>query len=149
MLKNIQKFNQLTPAEKKLFFEAYLLILRIKILLKLTSLSYLVNALKRDSEDTHINSLNDLSFQQALLVGRAVKQAAGHHIGEVSCLVQSLVTQRMLQRRSIIGTLYIGVNKSDEGVKAHAWLKCNDRVIVGEHLHELYKVMLTFGWMKH
>ncbi len=49
-----------------------------------------------------------------------------------SCLPQAVAANRMLARNNHRSTLRIGVDKSaPQGFRAHAWLECDGRVLVG------------------
>ena len=50
---------------------------------------------------------------------------------ESLCLVQALTVQRMLKKRNISTTIYLGVNKNNNEMKAHAWIRCGRMYITG------------------
>lgn len=48
------------------------------------------------------------------------------------CLVRALTAQKMLKKRSIDSTLYLGVKKGNQNkMEAHAWLRCGKFFITG------------------
>lgn len=64
----------------------------------------------------------NLEHLTALRIGRAVSRTLRLLPTDSRCLIQSLVVSRLLARRSIPGTIVIGVSKTSE-FKAHAWVE--------------------------
>ncbi len=63
-----------------------------------------------------------------------------------NCLAQALAGSRMLRRRGIASTLYLGVAKNDkQALVAHAWLRSRERIVAGERGHDSYVVVGWFG----
>lgn len=59
-----------------------------------------------------------------------------------NCLVRAVAAHRMLSRRGIPHTLYIGMAKSVDGAfEVHAWLRCGSRVVTGGGQLERYAVV--------
>lgn len=50
---------------------------------------------------------------------------------ESKCLVQALTARKLLMRKKISCTLYLGVGKKDEEMIAHAWLRSGPDYITG------------------
>jgi hypothetical protein len=57
----------------------------------------------------------------------------------------------MLKRRRVPGAFYLGAVPSSGGhdsqLSAHAWLKCGERILLGESGHEAFGVVSTFTWV--
>ena len=65
---------------------------------------------------------------------------------ECKCLVQAIAGKKMLQRRGIASTLYLGVAKKGEtDLIAHAWLRCGSMTLTGARGKELFTVVSTFA----
>jgi hypothetical protein len=66
---------------------------------------------------------------------------------ESKCLVQALSCKKILEKRGIKTTLYLGVNTEDKekGMQAHAWLKMGELVLTGGPIHNQYKVVNFFS----
>jgi hypothetical protein len=66
----------------------------------------------------------------------AVDAAANRCIFPATCLVRALVADAMLRRRGFATQLRVGVRlcgeRTSRVLEAHAWLECNDRVIIGD-----------------
>ncbi|MDW7755890.1 MAG: lasso peptide biosynthesis B2 protein [Brevefilum sp.] len=62
-----------------------------------------------------------------------------------SCLEKSMAAKRILQRRRIPSTLYLGVAKNNQNVlDAHAWLQCGPFIVTGETNHQHYINLISF-----
>lgn len=64
---------------------------------------------------------------------------------ESLCLVQALAARRVLDRRGVPTTLYLGVRREGEALKAHAWLRWGSRHLTGGPGHEAYRVVASFA----
>ena len=79
-------------------------------------------------------------------VGWGVGVVARFTPWDSNCLAQALAAKRMLERRRIRSTLYLGVRKDDRGqLQAHAWLRWGDQLITGGRGHEDYAVVASFA----
>lgn len=71
----------------------------------------------------------------AVEVSWAVQAVARHSPWRFVCLPQALTAQRMLRRRGIASTLYLGVSpdrERPEAIAAHAWVRAGDKIVTGE-----------------
>ena len=77
-------------------------------------------------------------------ISRAVHTMSRVTWWESQCLVKAVAAMKMLERRGIPSTLYLGSGRDDKGMMvAHAWLRllyCN-----GREGHERYAVVGIFG----
>lgn len=67
-------------------------------------------------------------------VGWIVERMADHTPWESVCLPRAMAAQRMLRRRGIPSTLYLGLKPdAEQGLdpSAHAWLRCGDMILTG------------------
>lgn len=80
-------------------------------------------------------------------IGWAVRAAARFWPWRSTCLVMTMAARRMLSRRGIPVTLYLGVRRIEDasGMAAHAWLRCGPFLVVGKHGHEQFTVVATFA----
>lgn len=86
------------------------------------------------------------SIPRSRHIGWAVRAVAAYTPWQSACLVQALAAKRMLQRRRIPSTLYLGVAKDkDASMQAHAWVRCNGAILTGEAGHQRFTVIASFG----
>ena len=116
--------------DKLLFLEAFVLtgIIRFKILRKP------FNKLKEEMGTYNKESKEDVELSEYKVCKKIrwiVTTISNHTPWESLCLVQALTVQNMLKRRNISTTIYLGVNKIDIEMKAHAWFRCGKMYITG------------------
>lgn len=69
---------------------------------------------------------------KARQVGWAVGAVCRRTPWQSQCLVQALTARKMLQRRGISCTMYMGARRNDQGqAEAHAWLRSGKTFVVG------------------
>jgi hypothetical protein len=79
-------------------------------------------------------------------VSWAVQAVSRRTPWESRCLVQAVAAQRMLRRRGIGSTLYLGVAKAGQTeLEAHAWLRSGRVYLVGGQDRQRYKVVSSFA----
>ena len=66
---------------------------------------------------------------EAQRTARVVNAAARRVPYDATCLRRSLVLWWLLRRRGIDSRLRIGVRKEADGILAHAWVECQERVL--------------------
>jgi hypothetical protein len=77
-------------------------------------------------------------FSTPSVIAWAVTAVAAR-VPAASCLTQALAATLLLARHGHISTLRVGVAKNDDGsLRAHAWLECGGRTILGEPAHGVF-----------
>jgi len=151
MFDKIKKFTKLKAEEKRLFLEAYITLGVMRTAILTVSFKRLTRTLEHSKNGISTDKPSAQQMCQAKQIGDIILKAAGNTPWESACLAQSLTAQRMLQKRSISGTFYLGVMKDDtsEGkMKAHAWSQCGDEILTGGEGHEKFTVLSVFRWEK-
>lgn len=88
--------------------------------------------------DTHKIILNH--------VHDAISIMSNHTFWDSKCLVKAIAGMRMLQRRQIESTLYLGTTKDENGkMIAHAWLRSGAFIVTGAEGMEHFTVVGTFA----
>ena len=76
----------------------------------------------------------------------AVATASRHLPWDCLCLAQAMAGKAMLKRHGVPSTLYLGLAKSDEAqIRAHAWLRCGERILTGRQGMAGFTVIATFA----
>lgn len=78
------------------------------------------------------------------LIAKAVRRASKHVPWKTRCLVEAIAAKRMLARRHIPCTAYLGVAKDKGHLIAHAWLKSHGIFITGALPGQNYTVVHCF-----
>lgn len=117
--------------DKILFTEAFILtgINRYKIL------HVPFNKLKTQMGNHNKESSDEISLDEYKIVKKvrnAVVNTSRYTPWESLCLVQSMTVQKMLSKRNISSTLYLGVNKdTNNEMKAHSWIRSGQMYVTG------------------
>ena len=91
------------------------------------------------------------SARQAVAQIRGAIQAVNRYTPWSSnCLAQALAANRMLHRRRLPSTLYLGVAKpADRPFAAHAWLRCGAQFVTGEAGRQQFTPVTCLGSRPH
>lgn len=70
-------------------------------------------------------------YRIAARISHIVNKVCDKTDWESKCLVRALTAQRMLRKRQIPSTLYMGCGMRDGSLVAHAWLRCGELCVTG------------------
>ena len=145
----IRKFLALDGEEKRLFVEAYIVLGYVRVTTMVLPFKNILKEMEFSTESKTSSFLEAEKSRSAQMIGQAIGTAAAHTPWKSTCLLQALAAKKMLQRRGIPGTFYLGVSKEKtvmEHVEAHAWSQCGKNVITGKNGYERFRVMSSFSW---
>ena len=149
MIRRTKLFFALSPQERKLFLEAYIMLAFMRAAILTISFKRLTRFLHHSKDTIRPSALTGEQLHTAKCIGKAINQAMGNTPWKSACLAQALTAQRMLKKRDISGVFYLGVKKdknAEEKMAAHAWLQCGESIITGEKGHEAFTILSVFGW---
>jgi hypothetical protein len=152
MLKKLEKFTTLTRQQKSVFIQAWFMLAWFRAAILCVSFKRLARKLEHHRLPPQSQTLTSEQLELAASIGKLVATAARFTPWQSRCLVQVLVTQRLLARHNIGGQFYLGVRKgsedcsSDNGLSAHAWLQCDSEIVNGASGHEAFAVVSSFSW---
>lgn len=135
-MNKLKRFGELPFQEKQLFIEALFFSFAAKLLLVMLPFTYCVKILS-----TKIHNLEKPDLEMLKQIKKAVHRTRWVIVWENQCLVTSIASRWMLQRRRIASLISLGVAfDGDKKLKAHAWISADDFDIVekGGKYHELY-----------
>lgn len=70
-------------------------------------------------------------YRYAVRVAYAVDRICERTTWESKCLVRALTAQKLLKRKHIASTLYLGCGTENGKMVAHAWLRVGDMYVTG------------------
>jgi hypothetical protein len=134
MAKKLRAFMQMQAEERMLFLRAVMLMEAIQLALGLVPFQRIVRVLNamRQRYAQHPGSRR-IAIRRA---ARRLGQAAQYCPIPADCLAQTLAAKVLIQRYGYTGKVCIGVLKSEEDLKAHAWLECPEGVFIGNPMPE-------------
>ncbi len=135
-MKKVQLFLKLSVSDKLLFAEALVCVIMAKFLLLFVSLKICVTF-----ADNRLGGTEKPSLEQLRQLKKAVHRTRYFMFWKNQCLVMSLASRWMLQRRHFSSVLSLGVTfDQNRKLVAHAWLTSNNFPVIEKsgNYHELY-----------
>lgn len=79
-------------------------------------------------------------------VSQSIQIMSRNTVWESKCLVKGIAALKMLERRNIESTIYLGTGKDNDGnLAAHAWVRCGPYFVTGADGMENYTVVSKFA----
>ena len=123
-MRRVKRFLRLSGAERTLLLQAAFSILAVVLALRFLSFQRLQMLACRWSG----RASNPFSSDRIVWA----VEAAAPLIPASSCLSRALAAQALLTRHGFASQLMIGVAKNEASrLEAHAWITCQDRVLIG------------------
>lgn len=145
---SVRKWRTLDWCERGLLLEAALWLAIAVIWVRWLPFKRIARTFDRPVRRSKFKTL-DARIQKACRIAWAIEIITHHFPWRSSCLVQVIVAQKMLAHRGIPGTIFLGVIKDQSELgylKAHAWLSCEGKSLIGSTGHEFYTVISQFNW---
>lgn len=142
--KKAQTFLRLNFKTKLLYIEAFLHLGRARYL-KSISFSKVAPTLGEQMKES---SYELIAADKEILanVSRAINIMSRYTIWESQCLVKAMAAMKMLEKRKIDSTLYLGTAKDENGgLIAHAWLRSGPFYITGAEVMDRFTVVSKFS----
>jgi hypothetical protein len=89
--------------------------------------------------------LSDEEMKTVKVVSYAIHVASRYTFWESECLVKAIAGMKMLEKRGIESTMYLGVAKDEKGLSAHAWLRSGGFYVSGSEGMEKFTVVEKFA----
>lgn len=84
------------------------------------------------SKEESSKELSSWEYRYAYTISRYVNHYADRTPWESLCLVRALTARKLLSRKQISTTLYLGVGKDENGkMIAHAWIRAGEMYVTG------------------
>jgi len=123
---NFMRYNK----EKKLTLEVWIWMAIFRMLILFVPQKYLKKHYGKSGEESS-ETENEANYQQAQKIAINVNRISIKTPWESKCLVRALTAQRLLNKRKIESTMYLGVRKEDNKMVAHAWLRVGKFYLTG------------------
>jgi hypothetical protein len=144
VLSKLNAFFSLRPKIMFLLMEAYLFLGWARIL-KMVPFSKVALSLGEHMNETSHNYL-DTNKKMIKSVSHAIHIMSRYTFWESQCLVKAIAAMKMLERRGIDSTLYLGTARDEEGkMIAHAWLRSGPFYISGAEGMDSFTVVSKFA----
>ena len=95
-------------------------------------------------EETHMKQM--MHRKTLRMISQAIHIVSKYTFWESQCLVKAIAAMRMLEKRGIESTLYLGTAKDESGeLIAHAWLRSGPYYVTGAEGMEKFTVVSKFA----
>jgi hypothetical protein len=145
LYRKVRRFSSYPLDVKWMFVEAYFYLAWGRVF-KLLPFSKVAPTLGSHMKETSHTSCTEQDLLLLRKVSKAVHAMSRVTWWESQCLVKAIAAMKMLERRGIPSTLYLGSGRDDKGqMVAHAWLRSGSYILTGKEGHEKYAVVGIFG----
>ena len=137
ILKKIRTYILFDTKTQFLLVEAFIYLGWARVL-KILPFSKVAPLLGEQMKETSLSKdeSNKMLLKQ---VSQAVNMMSRYTFWESQCLVKAIAAMKMLERRQIESTLYLGTAKDENGkMIAHAWLRSGPFFITGAEVMERF-----------
>ncbi|OIK07999.1 lasso peptide biosynthesis B2 protein [Bacillus sp. MUM 13] len=139
--KSFLKFDMET---KLLLMEAFIQLGRARYL-KSIPFSKVALTLGVALKETSFNA-ETLDKEVLARISKAIHIMSRYTFWESQCLVKAIAGMKMLEKRNIESTLYLGTAKDEQGdLIAHAWLRSGPFYLTGAEVMERFTVVARFA----
>jgi hypothetical protein len=123
-LKQIKKIISLPLNEKLLLSEAFFALILFYFVVNLLPLKYYSRFVGKYMQKSELICSNESQYKAICKALKRAKKAIPFHI---KCMVSSVALKKMLDRRNVSSTLFLGLQKTEnKELKAHAWVCFNE-----------------------
>ncbi|UOR13968.1 lasso peptide biosynthesis B2 protein [Halobacillus amylolyticus] len=144
LMKKLRLFLSLDCKSKRMLFEAYFFLAwaryskRIPFSKLAPSLGVQMQETTYDKMPSHRKMLSGVS--------QSIQLMSRYTFWESQCLVKAIAAMKMLEKREIGSTLYLGTARDENGeLIAHAWLRSGPYYITGAEGREEFTVVGKFA----
>jgi len=118
---------------RKLSLKALLLSAYYRVCILLIKPKKLHKRWGAEGEETsmEVDSVDAQAYKYAYGVAYAVDRVCTRTAWESKCLVRALTAQRLLKKKNIPSTMYLGCKMADGKMVAHAWLRVGTLYVTG------------------
>lgn len=143
-VRKVKRFMSYPAKLKRMYVEAYFYLAWGRIF-KLFPFAKVASSLGEHMRETPYACTPEQELLQRQ-VSKAVHAMSRVTWWESECLVKAVAAMKMLERRGVASTLYLGSGRDDSGrMIAHAWLRSGSYYVTGNEKLERFAVVALFG----
>ncbi|MFJ8259775.1 lasso peptide biosynthesis B2 protein [Peribacillus asahii] len=143
IIRKIRSFYKLDTQMKWLLIEAYIALGWARYR-KSKEFSKIAPSLgEHMAETTYDSNVHNIAMLRH--VSNAIRKMSRYTFWESECLVKAIAGMKMLERRGIESTLYLGTGRDETGLIAHAWLRSGNFYISGADGMDKFTIVAMFA----
>ncbi|WP_274650396.1 lasso peptide biosynthesis B2 protein [Paenibacillus humicola] len=146
-MRKLKKFLALPADRKRLMAEAFVF-LGVARVMKALPFSRIAPYLGMRMAETP--AVHDPSDEAVIRqISQSIRVMSRHTFWESQCMVKAIAAKKMLERRGIPSTLYLGTARDGKGsMIAHAWLRSGAFYVTGAEEMRMFTTVAVFGTHK-
>ncbi|OZU89263.1 stage V sporulation protein S [Virgibacillus indicus] len=145
-MRKVKLLLSLNPKMILLLFEVYVYLARGRVL-KGRPFSKIAPSLGDKMKESSTELIPE-QRRKLSEISQAIHIMSNYTFWESECLVKAIAAMKMLEKRNIESTLYLGTAKDASGkLIAHAWLRSGPFYITGAEVKEQFTVVSKFAKM--
>jgi len=149
LLRKLIRLLVAPPLPRRIIAEAVLYLAWARVL-KALPFSKVAPSLGVPMQETSATSSSPEEAETVKKIARVIKLTSKHTWWESMCLVRAIAAMKMLERRHIESTLYLGTAKDESGkMIAHAWLRSGPLCVTGGEEMPAFTEVGRFGKRMH
>lgn len=129
MIKRLIDFMRYN-GEKWMTITVYFYVAYYRLCLLFVPMSRIEKMIGVKGEESEAEETSE-NLRLAQLVGFHVNRVTGHLPLKRKCFVRALSARKILMKKGVNTTLYLGVRKENDKMAAHAWLRCGQIYVTG------------------
>lgn len=143
MISALKKYRRTEASERKLFLETLIISFIIRLIIKFMPMKKYVDKLGKENKLSENIDANEIETLKKFVVN--VKRVSRNSFWRTKCYEEAFTLKKILEKRGYSSTIYFGVLKEENNeLKAHAWLKIGDVILIGGNAHNKYTVTKFF-----
>lgn len=139
-MNQLLKFFKLTGKHKLLVVETTIALTIAKIALYALPFKYLAPLLGKKNKESD-NGLSKSFMVKAMTFLKAIFIVNKNLPWKSQCFPQAIAGCLMLKMHKVPRTLYLGVKKENDCLKAHAWVRSGNYIVTGNGILDEYSVV--------
>lgn len=142
---HVQKFFKLNRTERLLFIQAYFLSLFYSFYVELIPKRIILKRLGDKDVETSFEPIEG-ELDEVFQVEKAIRRVVRFLPWTTKCFARAITAKRILQRKQIPSTIYLGVAKEGSNkMLAHAWLRCGSIIVTGKEEMKKFTPIIYFS----
>ncbi|MBN1187692.1 MAG: lasso peptide biosynthesis B2 protein [Bacteroidales bacterium] len=144
-MNKVKKYSSLNSLERRTYFKALFLFIWVRLILVILPFKkYATKLGEKDQETT--DTLMPEWESYVVLVKDSIRRASRYNIVKPKCLAEAITAKKLLNKKQIPSTLYLGVAKDEkQKMIAHAWLRCGNIIVTGKQGMGKFTVVSKFA----
>lgn len=143
ILKKVLSFYHINSQTKWMLIEAYMYLAWARYLKRL-EFSKVAPSLGEQMVETPFIK-NEVEKEILQRVSDVIHIMSHYTFWESECLVKAMAAMKMLEKRKIESTLYLGTSRDETGFIAHAWLRSGTFYVSGSEVMSKFTVVAKFA----